>query len=188
MRHLLISALVGAALPAIALAQEAPDTSTPVVDTAGAAEVTNGQTFGDWTVRCEALGVNRTRCMLSQTISVREDGRLLADLLAFWTDDGERRIMIAQVPIGAHLPSGFVLQAEGAPDEEQLKFTWQACSPQLCEAVALPEQAELDRLLEAERVLAGYRPAVGADPAIFPISTDGLVGGMDALKPDNPSD
>ncbi|WP_221932006.1 invasion associated locus B family protein [Paracoccus sp. M683] len=179
MRHVLISAIFAAAtLPALALAQDAPAApATP-------AQVTNGQVFGDWTVRCEALGVNRTRCMLSQTISVRDSGAVLADLLAFWTDDEDQRILVAQVPVGAHLPSGFVLQPEGTEDEaDRLDFVWQTCNPRLCEAVALPDQESLDKLLGAERVLAGYRPAVGAEPAVFPISTNGLVEGLEALKP-----
>lgn len=183
MRHVLVSALVALALPWAAAAQDAPDTSTPslaAAETSG--EVTNGQAFGDWTVRCEALGVNRTRCMLSQTISVRDSGAVLAELLAFWAED-QRQILIAQTPVGVHLPSGFVLQAEDAPEDERLDFVWQACSPRLCEAAALPEQADLDRLIAADRVLAGYRPRAGAEPAVFPISTDGLVEGLEALKP-----
>ncbi|AUH33815.1 invasion associated locus B family protein [Paracoccus tegillarcae] len=183
MRHVLISALFAVTLPLAVSAQEAPDTSTPsLTASTTATEVTNGQAFGDWTVRCEALGVNRTRCMLSQTITVRDSGALLADLLAFWTED-ERQIMIAQAPVGVHLPSGFVLQAEGAPEEERMEFVWQACNGQICEAAALPEQADIDRLTAAERVLAGYRPSAGSEPTVFPISTDGLVEGLAALKP-----
>lgn len=174
MRHVLISALFAAALPLAAAAQEAAPETAP--------EVTNGQAFGDWTVRCEALGMNRTRCMLSQTISMREGNRLLAELLAFWSDDG-KEILAAQVPVGAHLPSGFVLQPEGAPEDQRLDFTWQACNPRICEAVALPDQAAIDRLVGAERVLAGYRPAVGGEAAVFPISTKGLTEGLAALKP-----
>ncbi len=178
MRHVLISALFAATLPLAAIAQEA---AAPEAAEAPA-EIANGQAFDDWTVRCEALGVNRTRCMLSQRISMRETNQLLAELLAFWTDDG-KQILVAQVPVGAHLPSSFVLQPEGATEEEQLPFIWQACSPQICEAVNLPDQAALDRLTRAEQVLAGYRPAVGAEMAVFPISAKGLTEGMAALKP-----
>jgi invasion protein IalB len=177
MRYVLISALFAATLPLAAMAQEA----TPEVAEAPA-EIANGQAFEDWTVRCEALGVNRTRCMLSQKISMRDTNRLLVEMLAFWTDDG-KQILVAQVPVGAHLPASFVLQPEGASEEEQLAFIWQACNPQICEAVVLPEQAALDQLTGAERVLAGYRPAVGAEMAVFPISTKGLTEGMAALKP-----
>lgn len=183
MRHVLISAILALSLPLAAAAQESPDTSTPNIDAAETpGEVTNGQPFGDWTVRCEALGVNRTRCMLSQTVSLRDSGSVLAEFLAFWTED-QRQVLIAQTPVGVHLPSGLVLQAEGAPEDERLEFVWQTCSPRLCEAAALPEQADLDRLIAADRVLAGYRPGAGAEPTVFPISTDGLVAGLEALKP-----
>ena len=177
MRPVLIAALFAATLPLAAAAQEAAPEAA-----AAPAEIANGQAFGDWTVRCEALGVNRTRCMLSQRIAMREGNRLLAELLAFWTDDG-KQILVAQVPVGAHLPANFVLQPEGASEEEQLAFAWQACNPQICEAVALPDEAALERLTGAERVLAGYRPAVGAETAVFPISVNGLTDGLAALKP-----
>ena len=182
MRHVLIFALFAAVLPMAVAAQGA----TPEAAEAPA-EISNGQAFGDWTVRCEALGVNRTRCMLGQTISMREGNRLLAELLAFWTDDG-KQILVAQVPVGAHLPSGFVLQPEGAPEDQRLELVWQTCSPQICEAVALPDAAALDRLTGAERVLAGYRPAVGAEAAVFPVSTSGLAEGLAALKPEAAAD
>lgn len=193
MRHVIVSAVFAAALPLAAVAQdaEAPSTDTPTIATMDAeaasgettGEVSNGQTFGDWTVRCEALGVNRTRCMLNQTISLRDSNLLLADLLAFWTDEDPQPLLVAQVPVGAHLPSGFALQAEGAPEEDQLNFTWQACNPKICEAVALPGQELLDKLTSAERVLAGYRPGVAEEAAVFPISVKGLTDGLSALKP-----
>lgn len=181
MRHVLISALFAAGLPLAALAQDAVAPATPEAAEAPA-EIANGQTFDDWTVRCEALGVNRTRCMLRQRITMRETNQLLVELVAFWADDG-KQILVASVPIGADLASRFVLQPEGATEEEQLAFVWQSCNPQICGAAALPDQAALDRLTGAGRVLAGNRPAPGAEPAVFPVSTKGLADGLAALKP-----
>ena len=101
MRHVLISALFAAGLPIAALAQDPVAPATPEAAEAPA-EIANGQTFDDWTVRCEALGVNRTRCMLRQRITMRETNQLLVELVAFWADDG-KQILVASVPIGADL-------------------------------------------------------------------------------------
>ena len=181
MRQLLLSALLAATLPLTALAQEVATPSEPAAEPV--TEIANGQSFGDWLVRCDALGVNRTRCMLSQRVARSDNGALLAEVLAFWSDDSPAApILVAQAPVGIYLPTSFVLQPEGSEDDQRLDFIWQSCNQTICEAIGLPDAEKLDQLTGAERLLAGYRPSIGAEARVFPISTKGLAEGVEALK------
>lgn len=177
MRQILCSALFAATLPLTAL---------PLAATAqeAATGVANGQSFGDWLVRCDALGMNRTRCMLSQRVARSDSGALLAEILAFWSDDTPAApILVAQAPVGVYLPTAFVLQPEGSEDDQRLDFVWQSCNQTICEAIGLPDAEKLGQLTGIERLLAGYRPAAGAEASVFPVSTKGLAEGLEALKP-----
>jgi invasion protein IalB len=143
------------------------------------ATAANGTRFGDWTLSCEALGPAQTVCVLRQTLveTGGDDERFLVELLAFPSPDGARTWIAARVPLGVHLPSGFALRA--GDDDPPLRFDWQSCSRDLCEALlALDDASALDGV----EVIAGYRPAPGAGPAVFRVGMAGLADGLAALR------
>lgn len=149
---------------------------------APAARVANGQSFGDWTVQCEAVAVNETACVLSQRLARGSDGAFLAELLAFSTPDGSQRYLAARVPVGVHLPSGFAVRpAEADTDAEQTEFVWQSCSRELCEALLDLSPETLQDLEEAGTLMGGYRPSLQAQPLVFRFSVAGLAEGLGAL-------
>ena len=166
-----LAALAPLALPA--LAQEAGGD-------APAATVVNGQTFGAWTVACQALGVNRTSCVLSQRLVRRADNAFLAEILAFANADDSKRFLAARVPNGVYLPAGFALRP--ADSEAETRFVWQSCSARLCEAL-VELTPELAQSLEGASggLVAGYRPSIQGEPVIFAFSAEGLTAGLDAL-------
>ena len=83
-RHLCaLLVLLMAAAPAVAQDTDTSETAE-AQGTATAAPVRNGARFGAWTVTCEALGVNETACVLSQTLVRSSDDRFLAEILAFF--------------------------------------------------------------------------------------------------------
>ena len=151
-------------------------------DTAPAPRVVNGQTFGSWTVQCEAIAVNETACVLSQRLVRGSDGAFLAELLAFSNADGSQRYLAARVPVGVHFPSGFAVRpAEAEGDDEQTDFVWQSCSRELCEALLDLAPEALQALEAAETLVGGYRPSLRAQPLVFRFSVAGLGEGLAAL-------
>ncbi|WP_425073622.1 invasion associated locus B family protein [Sagittula sp. S175] len=149
---------------------------------AGAQDVGNGQKFGAWTVGCEALGMNRTACVLNQTLSRDSDQAFIAQMMAFWSADGEKMYLAARVPMGAYLPSGFAIRAE--EKEEAVPFVWQACQGQVCEAMREVDSEMLDDLgLDNEAVLGSFRPRLGMEPIVFRFSMAGIREGLTALHP-----
>lgn len=141
--------------------------------------VEKGARFGSWTVSCEAIAVNETLCVLSQRLVRSDSGNVLAELIAFNADDAPGSWLVARVPNGVYFPSGFILaEQEG---ETQLAFEWQACTPDICEAMLALEATEFDELAQAENWVAGYRPDMTSDALLFRIGVDGLEEGLTAL-------
>ena len=146
------------------------------------AQANTGQTFGDWTVTCEALGVGRTACMLEQTLTRNPDGAFVAQVLALWSGAGDQRFIALRVPLGVYLASGIELRADGADDAFPL--IWQTCTPRFCEALHVIDDADLEAFTAGEgRVLAGYRGAPNAQPTVFSFSMGGVLEGLEALRP-----
>jgi invasion protein IalB len=188
-----IAAALALLLTAPAAAQDAEatppaaDEATPAgADTAAASTreisprvLANGTRFDRWTLACEALAVDRTLCVLTQRLASPGGDTLLAELVAFWDGAASTRYLSARVPEGVYLPSGFALQPD---DGEQIDFVWQACADGFCEALIELTDERVAEIDGADAVLAGYRPALGADPVAFRFSAEGLDEGLAALK------
>lgn len=144
--------------------------------------VKNGQMFGAWTVACEAVAMNETTCVLNQNLLRSADNVFLAQMLAFWSGDGSKRYLVARVPLGVYLPSGFAMRAEA--DEDVIPFVWQACSQTLCEALVELDDDMLTSLTAPDiTIVASYRPNMQSEPVIFRFGMTGVQDGMAALKP-----
>lgn len=148
-----------------------------------AAVVANGQTFGAWTVTCEAVAVGQTACLLNQTILRDTDRAFLAQVIALKDGESGKTFLLARVPLGASLPFGFAMRPEGTEDEESLlRFDWQTCFGQICEALT---EIDADRLAQVDSegttMLASYQPALKAEPLVFRLSLQGARAGMDAI-------
>jgi invasion protein IalB len=175
-RTSLVLALMMALLhPFGALAQDEAQAEAP--------RVANGTAFGKWSVTCEALAVNETTCVLTQRLVRTADNAFLAEFLAFWSADGATRYVAARVPTGVYLPAGFVLRPETDPEGDELAFVWQSCGRDLCEALIVLDDDMATRLEAAENLLAGYRPNLLSEPAVFNLSFAGLDAGLAALRP-----
>lgn len=142
--------------------------------------IANGTQFGAWTVVCEATAVNETACVLQQRLVRTEDSAFLAEIMAFWNKDRSTSYLAARVPVGAYLPAAFGLKPDGA--EDQTSLIWQACSAELCEALLELTPEITAELAAAPSVIAGYRPGLTRDPAVFKMDFKGLDAGLAALS------
>lgn len=170
-------------LPGLAMSQ---DDTTETAEAAPAEEtapvrIANGQRFGAWTVTCEAVAVGETACVLSQRLVRTSDNAFLAEVLAFWSADGEQSFLAARVPNGVYFPSGFAFKPSDS--EERAEFVWQSCSADVCEALLTEELTKLEEYAASEEgVVAGYRPNLRSEPLIFRMDLSGIGEGMTALK------
>ncbi len=148
-------------------------------DGSGTDRLVNGARIGAWVVSCEAVAVGETVCALTQQLLRPSDRAFIADIIAAW--NGETAVLIARVPLGAHLPSGFVLQAG---DGKQRNFQWQRCFGRFCEAAFTPSPEDIAQLEASDEVIAAFRPTPASAPFPFRFSMKGLSQGLLALGAD----
>lgn len=168
-----------------ASAQTSTDRDAVVAPEAPAtAVVVNGQKFGAWSVSCVAVAVGETDCTLTQRVLRAADKAFVADIIATRNPDGES-FLIARVPVGVFLPTGFAMRQSESEDEEAvMEFTWQSCNGQICEAI-LKIDAEKVAALSAEdnAMVAAFRPSAQTEPFLFQFSLNGMETGLDAVRP-----
>ena len=178
LRPLFLAAFLAAAGPLVA---QTDGTAAPQAEAEAEADtvVGNGQRIGAWTVSCVAVAAGQTSCTLAQRITRTADGAFVADVVAL-RDGEDKTYLLARVPIGAALPSGFAMREEDS--EEMMQFAWQVCSAQLCEALLEIDDAQLAALsAEDNSMIAAFRPTLRAEPFVFQLSLAGMQEGLDAL-------
>ncbi len=148
-------------------------------DAQQAERLENGSRFGGWTVACEAIAVNETLCILSQRLVRADTSTVLAELVAFNSEDAGGAWIAARVPNGVFFPSGFVIGLQES--DTRLEFEWQSCSAEICEALLAVGPEELDLIADATDWVAGYRPEMTRDSLVFRVTLDGLEDGLVAL-------
>jgi len=144
-------------------------------------KLANGTRIGAWTVRCEAVAVGETACALVQQLLRPSDRAFIAEIVAAWNGSARKPVLVARVPMGVHLPSGFVIQAKG---DRQRNFVWQRCFGRFCEATLVLSPEDAAKLEGAGEVVAAFRPAPGTNPFVFRFSMKGLRQGLEALGVD----
>jgi len=166
-------------LPALALSTLLA--AAPAAAQEAGEKLATGTKFGNWTVGCEALGEGETTCYLQQSLHRSSDNAFVATFIALWGGpQRDQGLMIARVPVGVYFPAGLGMKPMGS--DSQFNFTWQLCNPQLCEALVTLTEADFRQLEAADEVRAGFKPARGADDAIFNVPMTGLNEGLAALK------
>lgn len=142
---------------------------------------TNGTTFEDWVLVCEAAAVNQTICAITQRLSISESNAFLAEvrLQKLNTNEGPRILLALTTPTNMVLPvrPGYRI-GEG---EEALPLDWRTCTPQFCTASRIVDEAELDQIKRAVRMIVGYQPVGSNEPVAFPVSLKGVTAGLNAL-------
>lgn len=143
--------------------------------------VSNGQVFGAWAVNCSAVGVGETACVLNQVIQRDTDNAFITQMMAFQNADASKTYLAARVPIGVYLPTRFAIRAEEG--DEVLSFVWQACRPDLCEAIVEVEPDFLaDLASDGRTVLGAFRPSPKGETFVFRFAMTGAMEGLAALQ------
>ncbi|MFC6589378.1 invasion associated locus B family protein [Sulfitobacter pacificus] len=160
------------------------DDAAVAPSTPEAAVVVNGQKFGAWSVSCIAIAVGKTDCTLTQRVLRSTDKAFIADIVATRNPEGQS-FLIARVPVGVFLPTGFAMREAESDDEEAvMQFAWQSCNREVCEAVL---QIDADKVAalstEENAMIAAFRPSAQTEPFLFQFSLNGMASGLDAVRP-----
>ena len=143
-------------------------------------EVVPGQAFGDWVVACEVVSTARNACRLVQT-QTRSNGAFVLQLIAYPQQDGGA-LLVAQVPMGAYLPSGAVYRPADDAEAPQVSMIWQRCLGEVCEAALRLDEAAVTDLTQAGQIVFGYRLNPGEEPMLTGVDVSTLADGLAAIR------
>ena len=74
----------------------------------------HGQTFEDWTARCEqAPGANLERCFIFQNLVLKESGKRLVHMAVGYLAANGQAAAVITMPLGISLPPGASISVDG---------------------------------------------------------------------------
>ncbi|MEC7763782.1 MAG: invasion associated locus B family protein [Pseudomonadota bacterium] len=154
----LIFGILPLILPALAVAQDTPET------------------YRDWSVARGDAG-----CVAVISVGLRDaDSGLLTAALLPRDDSDIPAVMTVRVPLGAALSQPLTYTyPRGA---EAVGLAWQSCSDRTCLASGPVSAAELERLKQANQIFFGFQPLPGARPLIVPVSLLGVTRAWTAAQ------
>ncbi len=140
----------------------------------------HGQTFKDWTARCEqAPGANLERCFIFQNLVLKESGKRLVHMAVGYLAANGQAAAVITMPLGISLPPGASISVDGGAPRS---IVIERCDNDGCVgAVTLSEQlvADLKRGREARICFHdGTRRRIAV-----PVSLLGFTAGFNSLQP-----
>lgn len=161
----LLATLLGACVTA------APLAAAPALD---------GQTFGDWTVKCEPLPDGQAEsCFIFQNRVVRGTSQRVLHVAVGYIPGQDVPVMLFTTPLGVSLPQGVALSLDGTELE---RAGFQVCEAQGCRAGLRLEAALLERLSAGQELKVSFQDTQRRERAL-PVSLAGFAEGLAALVP-----
>jgi len=140
----------------------------------------HGQTFKDWTTRCEQTpGTSVERCFIFQNLVLKESGRRLVHMAVGYLAANGQAAAIITMPLGISLPAGASISVDGGPPR---KIIIERCDASGCVGtLALSDRliADLKRGREAR---ISFHDGSGRRIAV-PLSLLGFTAGINSLDP-----
>jgi invasion protein IalB len=144
------------------------------------AEPAHGQTFKNWTARCElAPGATAERCFIFQNLVLKESGKRLVHVAVGYLAANGQAAAVVTLPLGISLPPGATISVDGG---DPVDMVIERCDTNGCiGALALGDRliAELKRGREAH---IGFHDGTRRRIAV-PVSLLGFTAGFDSLDP-----
>ena len=140
----------------------------------------HGQTFKDWTARCEQTpGSGIERCFIFQNLVLKESGKRLVHMAVGYLAANGKAAAVITMPLGISLPLGASISVDGGTPEN---VVIERCDANGCiGAVALSERfiADMKRGREARIAFHdGSRRRIAV-----PLSLLGFTAGFNTLAP-----
>lgn len=145
-----------------------------------AAQVAEGQVFGDWVARCVTPpGATRQHCALHHGIITKKEPRrqLLGITVGFFGKAHTPGVLF-HAPIGVYLPAGLILSIPGA---QIVRIVYDICTPRICRAPLTLTPEFIAAMKKAEHGVVTIRDRL-RKPLKLPLSLKGFTAGFDALS------
>lgn len=148
-----------------------------------AAQVTQGQKFGDWIVRCERpVGAANEQCILFQVVNRRDQQtnqtqRVLLTNIGYVGPEKQPIISFA-MPLGLYLPAGVKIQVD---KQTPIEATVETCIQTGCRATLSLSAAAVGQLKRGNAATFTIQN-LRRQNITLPISLKGITAGLDALS------
>jgi len=139
-----------------------------------------GQTFRDWTARCETPpGAKRERCYIFQNIVHKESGQRLLHVAVGYLAMNARPAAVLTLPLGISLPPGVELSVDGG---DALSVDIERCDTSGCIGLLALDDDLIAAMKSGRQARItfhdGARRRIGV-----PVSLMGFTAGFESLEP-----
>ncbi|MEE8444471.1 MAG: invasion associated locus B family protein [Alphaproteobacteria bacterium] len=144
-----------------------------------AAQIAEGQVFGDWRARCVTPpGATRHQCSIQFRVFNKEPRRQLLNVTIGFFGKNRAPGAVFNVPIGVYLPAGLTLSVPGA---QVIRLVYDRCMPKACRAALALTTDMIAAMKKAERGDITIQDS-RRKPLKLPLSLKGFTAGYDALS------
>jgi invasion protein IalB len=146
----------------------------------GAAMPEHGQTFKDWTARCETPpGSEVASCYIFQSIVLKETGKRLVHVAVGYLAANGQAAVIVTLPLGISLPPGVSISIDGG---EPVQIVVERCDTSGCIGAVALDDALIGAMKAGREGRIGFHDGTRRRIAV-PLSLLGFTAGFDALEP-----
>ena len=146
--------------------------STPV----GA--VSTGDTFCDWTARCEPIGAAaRETCYIYQNVLWKKDKQRLVHIAVGYISDSREPAAFLTLPLGVSLPGGVSMQVDDGP---QQRLRYERCESSGCLAPLVLSDGLIRSMKVGREARVSFFDGSRRQISV-PISLLGFTAGFNAL-------
>lgn len=145
-----------------------------------AAKPEHGQTFNNWTARCEqAPGANVERCFIFQNLVFKESGQRLVHVAVGYLATNGQAAAVITMPLGISLPPGASISVDGG---EAVKIVIERCDANGCVGALALDDALVTALKRGREAQISFHDASRRRIAV-PVSLLGFTAGFNSLEP-----
>ena len=140
----------------------------------------HGQTFKDWTARCEqAPGSSMERCFIFQNLVLKESGQRLVHMAVGYLAANGRAAAVVTMPLGISLPPGATISVDsGAPRE----IVIERCDNNGCVGAVTLSDGFVAQLKRGREARISFHDGTRRRIAV-PVSLLGFTAGFNSLDP-----
>lgn len=145
-----------------------------------AAKPEHGQTFKNWTARCEpAPGTSVERCFIFQNLVFKESGQRLVHMAVGYLAANGQAAAVVTMPLGIALPPGAGISVDGG---EPVKVVIERCDTNGCIGALALDAALIAALKRGREAHISFYDASRRRIAV-PVSLLGFTAGFNSLDP-----
>jgi invasion protein IalB len=140
----------------------------------------HGQTFKNWTARCEVPpGAATERCFIFQNLVLKESGQRLVNMAVGYLAANGQAAAVLTLPLGISLPPGAGISVDGG---DPVKIVIERCDTNGCIGALALDDALIAQLKRGREARITFHDGTRRRIAV-PVSLMGFTAGFESLDP-----